>query len=48
MPDGYTAMKHHRLKQPALATELLLALAASLVAGLFARYAIRVWRFFSD
>jgi hypothetical protein len=47
-PDGYPAMKEHRLKQSALAVELLLALAASLVAGMFAWYAVLVWRFFFD
>jgi hypothetical protein len=47
-PDGYPAMKEHRLKRPALAMELLLALAASLVAGMFAWYAVLVWRFFFD
>jgi hypothetical protein len=38
-PDGYPAVKEHRLRRPALAMELLLALAASLVAGMFAWYA---------
>ena len=47
-PDGYPAMKQHRLKRPALAMELLLALAASLVAGMFAWYAVLIWRFFFD
>jgi hypothetical protein len=42
------AMKQHRLKRPALFTELLMALAASLVAGIFAWYAVLVWRFFLD
>jgi hypothetical protein len=32
-------MKEHRLKRPALVMELLLALAASLVAGMLAWYA---------
>jgi hypothetical protein len=41
-------MKEHRLKRPALAMELLMALAASLVAGMFAWYAVLVWRFFLD
>jgi hypothetical protein len=41
-------MKQHRLKRPALSTELLMALAASLVAGIFAWYAVLVWRFFLD
>jgi hypothetical protein len=36
LPDGYPAMKEHRLKRPALVMELLSALAASLVAGMFA------------
>jgi hypothetical protein len=31
-------MKEHRLERPALAMKLLLALAASLVAGMFAWY----------
>jgi hypothetical protein len=48
VPDDYPAMKEHRLKRPALAMELLLALAASLVAGMFAWYAVLVWRFFFD
>jgi hypothetical protein len=39
-------MKEHRLKRPALAMELLLALAVILVAGMFAWYAVLVWRFF--
>jgi hypothetical protein len=29
VPDGYPAMKEHRLKQSTLARELLMALAAS-------------------
>jgi hypothetical protein len=48
LPDGYPAMKEHRLKRPALAMELMMALAASLVAGMFAWYAVLVWRFFFD
>ena len=48
VPDDYPAMKQHRLKRPALVMELLLALAASLVAGMFAWYAILIWRFFFD
>ncbi|HXO70721.1 MAG TPA: hypothetical protein VN838_17305 [Bradyrhizobium sp.] len=48
VPAGYPAMKEHRLKRPALAMELLLALAASLVAGMFAWYSVLVWRFFFD
>ena len=48
LPDGYPAMKEHRLKQSALAMELLMALAASLVAGMFAWYSVLVWRFFFD
>ncbi len=48
MPDGYPAMKEHRLKRPAPVMESLLALAASLVAGMFAWYAVLVWRFFFD
>lgn len=48
MPDGYPAMKEHRLKQSALSVELLLALAASLIAGMFTWYAVLVWRFFLD
>jgi hypothetical protein len=48
VPDGYPAMKEHRLKQSALAMELLMALAASLVAGMFAWYAVLIWRFFFD
>jgi hypothetical protein len=47
-PGGYPAMKEHRLKRPALTMELLLALAASLVAGMFTWYAVLVWRFFFD
>jgi hypothetical protein len=39
-------MKKHRLKRPALAMELLLALAARHVAGIFAWYAVPVWRLF--
>jgi hypothetical protein len=46
--DGYPAMKQHRLKRSALSMEALLALAASLVAGMFAWYAVLVWRFFFD
>jgi hypothetical protein len=42
------AMKEHRLKRPALVMELLLALAASLIAGMFAWYAVLVWRFLFD
>jgi hypothetical protein len=41
-------MKEHRLNRPEPAIELLLALAASLVAGMFAWYAVLVWRFFFD
>jgi hypothetical protein len=48
VPDGYPAMKQHRLKRPALGMELLMALAASLVAGMFAWYAVLIWRFFFD
>jgi hypothetical protein len=48
VPDDYPAMKEHRLKRPALVMELLLALAASLVAGMFAWYAVLIWRFFFD
>jgi hypothetical protein len=48
VPDGYPAMKEHHLKRPPPVMELLLALAASLVAGMFAWYAILVWRFFFD
>jgi hypothetical protein len=48
VPDGYSAMKEHRLKQSALAMELLMAFAASLVAGMFAWYAVLIWRFFLD
>ena len=48
VPDDYSAMKQHRLKRPALVMELLLALAASLVAGMFAWYAVLIWRFFFD
>jgi hypothetical protein len=48
MPDGYPAMKQRRLKRPALAMELMMALAASLVAGMFAWYAVLIWRFFFD
>jgi hypothetical protein len=48
LPGGYPAMKQHHLKRPALGMELLLALAASLVAGMFAWYAVLVWRFFFD
>jgi hypothetical protein len=47
-PGGYLAMKQHRLKRSVLSMELLLALAASLVAGMFAWYAVLVWRFFLD
>jgi hypothetical protein len=47
-PNGYPAVKQHRLKRPALPMELLMALAASLVAGLFAWYAVLIWRFFFD
>jgi hypothetical protein len=47
-PGGYPAMKQHRLKRSALSMEALLALAASLVAGMFAWYAVLVWRFFFD
>jgi hypothetical protein len=47
-PDGYPAMKEHRLKRPALAMELLMALAVSLVVGMFAWYAVLIWRFFFD
>jgi hypothetical protein len=43
VPDGYPAMKEHCLKRPALGMELLMALAASLVAGMFAWYAVLVW-----
>ena len=48
MPDDYPAMKQHHLKRPALVMELSLALAASLVAGMFAWYAVLIWRFFFD
>ncbi len=48
VPDGYSAMKQHRLKRPALGMEMLMALAASLIAGMFAWYAILIWRFFFD
>jgi hypothetical protein len=48
VPDGYPAMKQHRLKRPALPMELLMALAASLIAGMFAWYAVLIWRFFFD
>jgi hypothetical protein len=48
VPDGYPAMKQHRLKPPALAVKLLMALAASLAAGMFAWYAVLVRRFFLD
>jgi hypothetical protein len=47
-PGGYPAMKQHHLKRSLLGMELLLALAASLVAGMFAWYAVLVWRFFLD
>ena len=40
MPDDYPAMKQHHVNRPALVMELSLALAASLVAGMFAWYAI--------
>jgi hypothetical protein len=43
-----SGMKEHRLKRPALAAELLMALAAILVAGMFAWYAVLIWRFFFD
>jgi hypothetical protein len=48
VPAGYPVMKQHRLKRPAAPMELLMALAASLVAGMFAWYAILIWRFFYD
>jgi hypothetical protein len=48
VPDDYPAMKEHRLKRPALAMELMMAPAASLVAGMFAWYAVLAWRFFFD
>jgi hypothetical protein len=41
-------MKENRLKRPALVMELMLALAASLVAGMFGWYAVLVWRFYFD
>jgi hypothetical protein len=47
-PDGYPAMKEHRLDGRHSPMELLLALAASLVAGMFAWYAVLIWRFFFD
>jgi hypothetical protein len=48
VPDDYPVMKEHRLKRPALVMELSLALTASLVAGMFAWYAVLAWRFFFD
>jgi hypothetical protein len=48
VPDDYPDMKEHRLKRPALAMELMMALAASLVAGMFAWYTVLIWRFFFD
>jgi hypothetical protein len=48
VPDSCPAMKQHRLKRSALGMELLMALAASLIAGMFAWYAVLIWRFFSD
>jgi hypothetical protein len=47
-PDDYPAMKEKRFRRPALTMELSLALAASLIAGMFAWYAILIWRFFLD
>jgi hypothetical protein len=41
-------MKQHRLKRPALGMEVLMALAGSLVAGMFAWYTVLIWRFFFD
>jgi hypothetical protein len=41
-------MKQHRLRRPALGMELLMALAANLIAGMCAWYAILIWRFFLD
>jgi hypothetical protein len=46
--NGYLGMKQHRLRRPALGMELLMALAASLIAGMFAWYAVLIWRFFLD
>jgi hypothetical protein len=48
LADGYPAMKEHRLKRPAHGMELLMALAASLIAGMFAWYAVLIWRLFFD
>jgi hypothetical protein len=48
VPVDYPAMKQHRLKRSALGMELLMALAASLVAGMFTWYALLIWRFFFD
>ncbi len=41
-------MRERRLKRPAVPMELLMALAISLVAGMFAWYAVLIWRFFFD
>jgi hypothetical protein len=48
VPDDYPAMKQHRLKRSPFGMELLMALAASLIAGMFAWYSVLIWRFFFD